>query len=138
MLLPLAFCSQLTIKDPVKKELIGNVITSGINWFECNKYEEAGDYLFTFRNWKYKKIFKYESFNITGDKSFIELYNLIILTLKKKEEKEIKIELNKTETLTLIFKGKTMEFWVWNGAYNSYSCPMNIKGINWLFGKSQK
>ena len=56
----------------------------------------------------------------------------------KKEKKNVDIDLGNGETLSLRFAGKkTMEFWVWNGSSWSYSCPMNIKGVNMLWGKTK-
>ena len=113
------------------------VKSSGILWMECMKYEGEA-YAFNYRDWQYKNIFEYKSFMIVGDESHNELYEILISTLQKKEQKKIEIDLGEGKTLALKFKGKTMEFWVWNGVDWSYSCPMNIKGINWLFGKSKK
>ena len=129
--------SQLKIIEEVKKEQIGIIKTSGINWFECTKYE-GESYLFTYRNWKYKTIFEYESFRIKGNQTFNELYEVLISSLTKKEKKNVDIDLGNGETLSLRFAGKkTMEFWVWNGSSWSYSCPMNIKGVNMLWGKTK-
>jgi hypothetical protein len=129
---------QLDIKESGTNEnvvLIGEINLMTIRYMSCSKYLDSKLYSFHFKNEKYKMIEEHESFDIQGDESFNQLYDVLSNTLTKKETKELEISLDDGEILKLNFKGKGVTFWYYNGVTWSYSMRVYLKHINKLFGK---
>ena len=125
--------SQLKVKDSPKTELVGKY-----NTVKVERYVSSEDYVFRFRNFDYQTIIDFKSFWIRGEQTFNELYELIINQLPKKEKKDVDIDLGGGENLKLSFKKKSVQFWYYDKYDWSYSCYLNARGINAIFGKTNQ
>lgn len=125
--------AQLDITEKTDEAIIGTITIMGSKYAEIDYYKELDKYLISFINIKYSIITDYESFWM-DENSLNELYSLINKNLLSKEKKEVDIQLKK-DKLRLEFKKGRVSFWLYNGAYWSYSYSFNNKQINKLFNK---
>lgn len=136
LLIPSLAFSQIEIKEKAEPNVIGTINIGGVSFvMELQYLEDLGSYLWLYRNGRYTSITDIQGFSFK-EEDFETLYNAINEGLTNRDKKELEVELDNGDKLTLIFKGRTVSFQVWNGTSISTCTPFNQKQLNKLFGKA--
>ena len=100
----------------------------GENFHAYITKHSEGEYYLSFRDYQYKQIVSYESFELDGLNT---TYYWLIEKLEAKDKGTYSKELPNGETLRIIFSGRRVMFRIGS----SYSFSMNKFHINTIFGQ---